>query len=758
MKSFRRVSAWVLATVIAGASLAKAASPLDDKVPADSIIYMGWAGSDALEPQYAQSNLKGIVDASAAKQFINQQLPKLIDMAGQGNPQAAQHIAKLQTALTIVWQRPGAFYFCPMDFSNPRNPGLRMGIICEAGGDAKTLAELLTEALSQMPPQRPNEPQFKVTNEAGIVAFTIGKADTAAERAAGGGLAAVAEYKKTNTQIKVAKPAMSVYVDVTKTIAMVNDAIAKTNPPQDVKDRLPAVIDALGANSLTQVAASSGFDGKEWTQQAFFGVNGPRKGVLKLMGEAPLDNAMLAVVPKDAVAFATLKLDPSGIFNEVRAVAAKIDPSATREIDTGLAQANQQLGMDIQKEIIAPFGEDWIIYRAPLSDIGGQSFAMVHKLRDGEQLAATIAKAETMINTLGQGRFKIDKLTASKIEFSSVSFLQYSAAWTVRNGYLYVSTVDGLPGAVKQVENKLPSIVENDLYKKALASLPQGVKPLTIAYSNPAKIYPELRRLALGLLPLARAGGFDIPAGVLPDIDDVAAFMTPGATISWWDADGLHIAGRSAFPGAEFVGGGQAGSPMVVAVAGMGTAVLMPALGRSRELANRSVDAANLRGIAVSCLVHAADNNDRMPDDLARLVLSGSASPRMLVNRWSGTQPLNMTPELEQLAKSDFPKFAAALAASCDYVYVGKGTTNRTDASVIIAYDKPAPYLTEGMNLAYQDGHVEYIRWNGVAGEFAKTNEALKKQGLPEVDVADLYRKAGQPVPPGVRGAGGGLP
>ena len=81
MKSMKRVSAWTLATVLLMGAVSQAASPLDDKVPSETIAYFGWAGSTALEPQYAGSNLKGVVDASAARQFISQQLPKLIDVA-----------------------------------------------------------------------------------------------------------------------------------------------------------------------------------------------------------------------------------------------------------------------------------------------------------------------------------------------------------------------------------------------------------------------------------------------------------------------------------------------------------------------------------------------------------------------------------------------------------------------------------------------------------------------------------------------------
>ena len=40
------------------------AQPLADKVPANSLIYFGWRGSDDLGPGYAESHTKAILDQS----------------------------------------------------------------------------------------------------------------------------------------------------------------------------------------------------------------------------------------------------------------------------------------------------------------------------------------------------------------------------------------------------------------------------------------------------------------------------------------------------------------------------------------------------------------------------------------------------------------------------------------------------------------------------------------------------------------------
>jgi len=346
---------------------------------------------------------------------------------------------------------------------------------------------------------------------------------------------------------------------------------------------------------------------------------------------------------------------------------------------------------------------------------------------------------------------KIEKVTAAKTEVSTLAFMQYSVAWGVKNDTLYVSSLSGIAGAIKQVENKSPSILENADYKAARAALPAGVKPITISYAYPAKLYPELRRTALGLFPIIRRAGFDVPMELLPETDAVAKFMPPGAMITWSDADGFHGAGNSAFPGAEMLGGQNIG-PAAIGGLALGAAVALPAVARARDLSSRTVDMANLRGISQSALVYAADHQDAMPDDLARLVAEKMIAPRSLVSRRSGTAPLEITPELETLAKQDFAKFSAEVAAHTDFIYLGKDTKSEVNGGVIVAYEKPGAPTTDGLNLAYQDGHVEFMTWPRMPTAFEATNAFLKKNGKPEVDVAALQRRAG------VGGAVNGLP
>jgi len=73
------------------------------------------------------------------------------------------------------------------------------------------------------------------------------------------------------------------------------------------------------------------------------------------------------------------------------------------------------------------------------------------------------------------------------------------------------------------------------------------------------------------------------------------------------------------------------GSSFFIGVIALLIAILLPSLGKARELSNRSVCAANLRGITQSMNVYAADNSDAYPIVAGRagysLAAGGSGTP-----------------------------------------------------------------------------------------------------------------------------------
>jgi len=52
----------------------------------------------------------------------------------------------------------------------------------------------------------------------------------------------------------------------------------------------------------------------------------------------------------------------------------------------------------------------------------------------------------------------------------------------------------------------------------------------------------------------------------------------------------------------------------VIAIIGILAAIVIPTVGKVREIAQRTADANNLREIGKAAMIFAADNSDRLPD------------------------------------------------------------------------------------------------------------------------------------------------
>ena len=159
-------------------------------------------------------------------------------------------------------------------------------------------------------------------------------------------------------------------------------------------------------------------------------------------------------------------------------------------------------------------------------------------------------------------------------------------------------------------------------------------------------------------------------------------------------------------------------------------AFLLPALGRAREVANRAVCGANLRGICQSMLTYAVVNNDQFPPSFGPLVLDGSISPKSVICPRSPdatTVPANMS--IQQLAQW------ADEHSTYIYVYPNKGAN--ADGETIILYEPLSNHNNEGINIAYGDGHISFARRSEAESE-------LRKQGLDPYAQSPAQRSAGR--------------
>jgi len=410
------------------------AQPLADKLPGDALIYVAWRGADHLGPAYDQSHLKAVLDASNIPQLVNEFLPRAMKMLGDKQPEAAE-VANLISAIgPNLWRHPTAFYFGGLDMQGgPPMP--RVALVCDAGTDAPKLLDAINAILARAP-QAPVQARINGT----LVVVSIGKSDIGLPAAS---LAQLAAFKEAfATGIK--DPAIAAYIDVEGLQKLVDTALAQAPPP--VQQQWAKIRDVAGLASLKRVVASSGFDGKDWATEVFVAAPAPRTGLIaSLFNPTPLSPDALRNVPREATFVAGGRANLAAAVNAIRGIVGMVGPREQEQFDRGLQQAGQAVGFDIQKDLLAAFGTDWVLYAAPQAGGNGVlGMVLVNKLADPANAEQSLTKLEQFANRqIPKGpnepkvSFRTTKVGDTTIHYLAIPLI--APSWAVKDGNLYVA-------------------------------------------------------------------------------------------------------------------------------------------------------------------------------------------------------------------------------------------------------------------------------------------------------------------------------
>jgi prepilin-type processing-associated H-X9-DG protein len=157
------------------------------------------------------------------------------------------------------------------------------------------------------------------------------------------------------------------------------------------------------------------------------------------------------------------------------------------------------------------------------------------------------------------------------------------------------------------------------------------------------------------------------------------------------------------------VGGrGMAIAGLVLGLLSMFTAlpleigIMLPALNRAREQANRVKCASNMRQIGLAAIMYANAHGGQFPDDLDTILTSGTLQPFVVICPSSGDTPPSGASTQAMVADMKNP-------GHLSYVYVGKGLTVSSSADTVVMYEPTANHSGDGMNALFADGHVEWL-------------------------------------------------
>jgi prepilin-type processing-associated H-X9-DG protein len=683
------------------------AEPLADHVPAGSIVYLGWRGSADLGPQYPQSNFKAMLDDSQVSDFIDRFLPAVIEKAGAMNPDAGQVGQILSAIGKPTWQHPTAFFLAGVDMPKDGPPMPHLGILWQADADADALAAQLKKLTEQAPLPFP----LKVVEQHGVVALLVGydKPEAALADAMAKPLSADPAYKAAFAHLHVNDAVAAAYVDVQQWFSVAEQAMKQTGD-QEITARWPKMRDDLGIGSIKRIAAASGFDGREFGAEAFVDAPGPRSGLLNLVSGKPLSAELMAAIPSTVTLAGASRFDVAGLFDVVLKTVKDADPQNGHEVESFLDGINKQSDVNLRDDLLGALGDEWAYFADPT--IGGRglaSFTLVNRLKDPQKFEQSMAKLQEFALKQIQKEagaelpvsIHFDTLEAEGMTIHYLAVPVISPCWLVHDGNLYVAAFPQVAlGAARHFAHKGSSILQNPGFVAIQDHF--GQRELSgFSFADLPKTAPDAYGTWLVISRLAGFAdlfGIKSPALLLPDLEKLTAHLAPAGSVTWVDDAGFHVRSIEPFPGSTVIASDPTAT-FVYAQPAMLVSVLLPALSRAREQANRVKSASNLRQIGLGAMLYANDHNGKFPADLGVMIKDEDLTPQVFSN------PRSANSAVAPADKGQWPDW---VKEHSDYVWLGEGKkTTDVGADAVLAHEKLEDN-TEGVNILFGDGHVEW--------------------------------------------------
>jgi len=682
------------------------AQPLADRLPDDAQIYIAWNGTIAPGAGYDQSHLKAVLDASQLPQFFHDSIPRLFQQVAAQNPRAARMLNQVYGILTAMAEHPTAIYFGGLGGAGAGGPPLpRLAIFCDGGADAAKIERQIRILLNNAPGAPLN---LK------LVDTTVVLSDFVIPETIAKPLAQNPEFQAAMGPL-LKDPSAAMYVNAPALIGTIDALIAQAAPPE-TQQMWPQIRDALGVAGLKTISATAGFDGKNWSVQAFVNAPTPRTGLLAWGDVPPLTGDLIKLIPASSTIAAAGTCDLNALFTQIDQAIAQFSPDHGSQFHQILSQVNQTVGFDIQKDFLGALGTQWAYFVDPtIAGEGPLGFVVVNRLRNADQFQTSLSQLENMVNVMVAQQFhnQRPKVTLefrqATIAGTNIHFLAtplITPSWAIKDGTLYIGLYPQVvEGALDRPADD-HSIKDNPAYQATMQAL-QGPSQLSsFSFVDLPKTMPQSYQSCLMLTRMYFGIGdlFDMqsPPLVLPPLSKLLAETEPAGSVSWTDDAGYHLKAIEPFPGASVIGSAQGLSTGGIGESALMASILLPSLNHARETANRVKCASNLRQIGQAILLYGNDTKGSYPPDLGTLVKTEDITAEVFVCPDTNTKPpANMSPD----------EAANWVNNNSDYIYVGAGLTQATAGQLtVVCYEKDGDHGGDGMNILFGDGHIEFLK------------------------------------------------
>lgn len=598
------VSRSAAAAVIAAAAVCPMiAQPMIEHVPVDAVAYFGWAGTDSLTENYAQSTLHDVVelvDTDKLHAAWRSAMPTLRQEIDDPEfQQQTKHLTELwgvsvRGAMAVYVTLPphaneNAANVLPRDFQ----PGESIDQVIEAMENAAPASDTPGLVLLWQPATGDDRQdlldglkfyQSKSTNnsqlviDGPIVSLRINQPtsdldlDAVIDPNAPGSLADVPRFAEALPQLETPGPLVA-YLDIPAIVAdtqarLTNRTTAHEHDgaAHDVTSGNPALdlFEPLGLDTIGPAVITAGFDGQRWRTQLHLAAPAPRRGLASLLDAPALTADDLGQPPLDSPWMTALSFDTNLLMDLLRDTANAMGPDQADTFEEGLATASGLVGVDVENQLIRGLGAAWSLYLDP--DAAGTSLlslTLVNRLVDPEGVERGLRSVQmfgnlAMLQGMADEDFKIQIHTQNYdgVDLHTLGTPLLAPTWAVVNGQLIAGlTPHTVLAAIDRLDQP-NSLAQQDDFAALRETI--GTRRLT------SVTWVDLRRTAatsyqsfLTLESLVTGGGSMFTGQpmpmILPPLGRLKPYLEPAHAIGWVDDAGWHYDSHSPFPGATLL-------------------------------------------------------------------------------------------------------------------------------------------------------------------------------------------------------------
>jgi prepilin-type processing-associated H-X9-DG protein len=449
-------------------------------------------------------------------------------------------------------------------------------------------------------------------------------------------------------------------------------------------------------DNIKGVAEKNTIEDKQFVTRTLVRMQGAPKGLLSLLAQPAVDEAMMKVIPQDAMTAAAVRIDLAKTYEQLKTSAINIGGDDAKAAFTQLEQGAEGIGLPL-KTVLEALGDQWVVYNA--TSQGGfalTGWTLVCNIRDAEKFSRSMNIVRGMISKgFGEGehpRIHVLNTDGIKVEYMELGGwgVGVSPAWSIVGDKFVMALYPQLvEDAARQIKDGGKSLLDNPEY---LAARKRTGNDGPMFYVSGPEVTKSLYPVGLVFVSAintfvgnsrdAEDGSPITTADLLPSMQRLLQYVGHDTLALKVTDDGL-LKTRSVT------------NPLLSPLAWVDSPVLwmalgIPSIGASEDTEDREQSAANLRQVGQAVLLYSNANKGKLPPDLATLTKTQDLPPDAI--------------------KSPF----GPAKEGVDVVLVNYGAANPVAnaagaGEIIIGYDQAALEQGDGTNVLYADGHVAWI-------------------------------------------------